>query len=67
MPAFQSDFRMGARTTTAMLDVMDNILDAQEHGFSAILTLLAFYRAFGCTKHHCFFLKCRITALNLKQ
>ena len=48
LPAAQSGFRKGLSTTTALLDVTDNILSAQDVGLSTVLTLLDFSRAFDC-------------------
>ncbi|XP_060810695.1 uncharacterized protein LOC132904396 [Amyelois transitella] len=46
LPVLQSGFRRNHGTTTALLDVTDNILAAQDRGQCTILTLLDFSRAF---------------------
>lgn len=46
LPETQSGFRKGRGTVTAMLDVTDNILCAQDEGLCTILVLLDFSRAF---------------------
>ncbi|KPJ04628.1 putative RNA-directed DNA polymerase from transposon BS [Papilio xuthus] len=48
LPEFQSGFRKGYSTTTALLDVSDNIIAAQDNGMCTILVLLDFSRAFDC-------------------
>ncbi|XP_073955689.1 uncharacterized protein [Choristoneura fumiferana] len=48
LPELQSGFRKGRSTVTALLDVVDNILQAQDAGKSTILVLLDFSRAFDC-------------------
>ncbi|XP_047990243.1 uncharacterized protein LOC125229445 [Leguminivora glycinivorella] len=48
LPDVQSGFRKGRSTTTALLDVTDNILDAQDKGMCTVLVLLDFSRAFDC-------------------
>ncbi|XP_013147951.1 PREDICTED: uncharacterized protein LOC106110611, partial [Papilio polytes] len=48
LPEFQSGFRKGHSTTTALLDVTDNIIAAQDDGMCTILVLLDFSRAFDC-------------------
>ena len=47
-PEFQSGFRKGVSTATALLDVIDNVLAAQDTGKATILTLLDYSRAFDC-------------------
>ena len=46
LPYFQSGFRRGVSTSTALLDVVDNVLTAQENGMATILVLLDYSRAF---------------------
>lgn len=46
LPSLQSGFRKGRGTVTALLDVTDNVLAAQDDGLGTILTLLDFSRAF---------------------
>lgn len=46
LPDVQSGFRGGRGTTTALLDVVDNILAEQDQGLGTILVLLDFSRAF---------------------
>lgn len=46
LPEVQSGFRKGRSTTTALLDVTDNILAAQDEGMCTLLVLLDFSRAF---------------------
>ncbi|XP_052759373.1 uncharacterized protein LOC128202589 [Galleria mellonella] len=48
LPKYQSGFRKGKSTTTALLDVVDNILASQDVGNGTILTLLDYSRAFDC-------------------
>lgn len=48
LPKFQSGFRQGHCTASALLDVVDNILAAQDDGKGTILCLLDFTRAFDC-------------------
>lgn len=45
-PEFQSGFRRDHSTSTALIDVVDNIITAQDSGDATILTLLDFSRAF---------------------
>lgn len=46
LPQLQSGFRKGRSTNTALIDVIDNILSAQDVGMGTILALLDFSRAF---------------------
>lgn len=46
LPEFQSGFRKSRGTNTALLDVTDNIIEAQDRGMGTILVLLDFSRAF---------------------
>lgn len=46
LPDMQSGFRKSRGTNTALLDVTDNILAAQDEGMGTILVLLDFSRAF---------------------
>lgn len=46
LPEVQSGFRKGRSTVTALLDVTDNILCAQDEGMCTLLVLLDFSRAF---------------------
>lgn len=46
LPQVQSGFRKKHSTATALLDVVDNILAAQDKGMGTILVLLDFTRAF---------------------
>lgn len=46
LPDAQSGFRKCRSTTTALLDVVDNVLVAQDSGMGTALTLLDFSRAF---------------------
>lgn len=46
LPAKQSGFRAGRSTATALLDVVDDILAAQDAGKGTVLVLLDFSRAF---------------------
>lgn len=46
LPEVQSGFRRGRSTTTALLDVTDNILASQDQGKCTLLVLLDFSRAF---------------------
>lgn len=48
LPDVQSGFRKGRSTATALLDVTDNVLTAQDKGMCTILVLLDFSRAFDC-------------------
>lgn len=48
LPVKQSGFRKNHSTSTALLDVIDNILGAQDNGEGTILVLLDFSRAFEC-------------------
>lgn len=48
LPDMQSGFRKARSTTTALLDVTDNILSAQDNGMCTLLVLLDFSRAFDC-------------------
>ncbi|KAJ8714528.1 hypothetical protein PYW07_002753 [Mythimna separata] len=48
LPDVQSGFRKGRSTATALLDVTDNILSAQDNGMCTLLVLLDFSRAFDC-------------------
>jgi hypothetical protein len=48
LPDVQSGFRKGRSTVTALLDVTDNILWAQDKGMCTLLVLLDFSRAFDC-------------------
>ncbi|KAG7309940.1 hypothetical protein JYU34_004455 [Plutella xylostella] len=46
LPSVQSGFRKFRSTSTALLDVVDNIIASQDRGKGTILTLLDFSRAF---------------------
>ncbi|KAG7301202.1 hypothetical protein JYU34_014077 [Plutella xylostella] len=46
LPSLQSGFRKGRSTSTALIDVVDNMLAKQEKGMATLLTLLDFSRAF---------------------
>lgn len=46
LPQHQSGFRRGHSTATALIDVVDNLLAAQDGGKCSILVLLDFSRAF---------------------
>ncbi|KAI8441229.1 hypothetical protein MSG28_014878 [Choristoneura fumiferana] len=46
LPEFQSGFRKGRSTVTALLDITDNIICAQDEGMCTFLVLLDFSRAF---------------------
>lgn len=46
LPKYQSGFRKGRGTNTALLDVIDNLLVAQDSGRGSILVLLDYSRAF---------------------
>lgn len=46
LPQLQSGFRRGHSTSSALLDVVDNLLAAQDQGMCSILVLLDFSRAF---------------------
>lgn len=46
LPQVQSGFRKKHSTATALLDVVDNILAAQDRGMGTVLVLLDFSRAF---------------------
>lgn len=46
LPSYQSGFRKGMGTVTALLDVVDNILSEQDSGNGTCLVLLDFSRAF---------------------
>lgn len=48
LPEMQSGFRKKRSTSTALQDVMDEILTAQDAGLGTILVLLDFTRAFDC-------------------
>jgi hypothetical protein len=48
LPDVQSGFRKGRSTVTALLDVTDHMLCAQDQGMCTILVLLDFSRAFDC-------------------
>lgn len=46
LPQHQSGFRRGHSTATALLDVVDNLLAAQDDGMCSVMVLLDFSRAF---------------------
>ena len=46
LPDLQSGFRKGRGTTTALADIVGNILEARDRGEGSILTLLDFSRVF---------------------
>lgn len=46
LPDSQSGFRKGVGTSSALMDVVDNILEAQDKGKGTLLALLDFSRAF---------------------
>lgn len=46
LPQYQSGFRKNHSTSTALIDVTGNILEAQDRGMGTILVLLDFSRAF---------------------
>lgn len=46
LPELQSGFRKSHSTSTALLDVVDNVLSAQDTGSGSIIALLDFSRAF---------------------
>ncbi|KAL0832519.1 hypothetical protein ABMA28_000732 [Loxostege sticticalis] len=46
LPHYQSGFRKGYGTATALADVVDNLLDAQDRGMVTAMLLLDFSRAF---------------------
>lgn len=46
LPDLQSGFRKGRSTATALLDVVDGMLSAQDRSMGTVLTLLDFSRAF---------------------
>lgn len=48
LPTRQSGFRKNHSTSTALMDVVDNILHARDDGSGSILALLDFSRAFDC-------------------
>jgi hypothetical protein len=48
IPRFQSGFRRGHGTETALLHVTDDLLEASDMGLSSILVLLDYTRAFDC-------------------
>ncbi|KAJ8714774.1 hypothetical protein PYW07_002999 [Mythimna separata] len=48
LPNLQSGFRKQRSTSTALLDVTDNILSAQDKGMCTLVVLLDFSRAFDC-------------------
>lgn len=48
IPKFQSGFRRGHGTETALLNVTDDISEASDMGLSSILVLLDYTRAFDC-------------------
>lgn len=48
IPIYQSGFRKGHNTKTALFDVTDNITEASGRGMSSILVLLDYSRAFDC-------------------
>ncbi|KAL0839927.1 hypothetical protein ABMA28_016543 [Loxostege sticticalis] len=48
LPDLQSGFRRGHGTATALADVVDNLLTAQDQGRVSMLLLLDFSRAFDC-------------------
>lgn len=48
LPSVQSGFRKAHSTSTALLDVVDNIITSQDDGMCTILVLLDFTRAFDC-------------------
>jgi hypothetical protein len=52
LPQRQSGFRSNHSTSTALLDVVDDILAGQDIGRGSILVLLDFSRAFDCINHN---------------
>lgn len=48
IPKFQSGFRRGHSTETALLHVTDDLLAASDQGLSSIMVLLDYSRAFDC-------------------
>ncbi|CAH2096603.1 unnamed protein product [Euphydryas editha] len=46
LPSLQSGFRKGHSTATALSDIVDNLLTAQDQGMVSLLILLDFARAF---------------------
>lgn len=48
LPSYQSGFRRGHSTNTALLDVVNNIICSQDGGKGTLLVLLDFSRAFDC-------------------
>ncbi|CAG4980526.1 unnamed protein product [Colias eurytheme] len=48
LPTRQSGFRKQNSTITALLDVVDNMLEAQDRGEGSLLILLDYSRAFDC-------------------
>lgn len=57
LPELQSGFRKQRGTCTALLDVTDNILAAQDRGLCTLLVLLDFSRAFDCINIELFLAK----------
>lgn len=48
LPKLQSGFRKHHSTTTALMNITDDVITASEKGLSTILVLLDFSRAFDC-------------------
>ena len=48
IPKFQSGFRRGHGTETALLHVTDDLTEAPDMGLSSVLVLLDYTRAFDC-------------------
>lgn len=48
IPKFQSGFRKGHSTETALLHVTDELTEASDNGLSSIVVLLDYSRAFDC-------------------
>jgi hypothetical protein len=48
LPSRQSGFRSGHSTATLLLDIIDDVLNAQDSGAGTVLVLLDYSRAFDC-------------------
>nr|CAI5856673.1 unnamed protein product [Callosobruchus analis] len=61
---FQSGFRTGHSTTTALPRVVDDIIQAWDRGLATVLTLLDFSKAFDAINHNLLMSKCKHIGFN---